>query len=173
MDSRCVLGSSPGGHFWHPKSRVLAGLGREALKRESGGIRSAGDLLVDLGDLGLDLGIPGIPCFHLNSWVLTFCLNATFLCKFRLIQCRWWSCAFLSHIAFRMCLQRTFLLTYAAISAKSLRSLARYGSPAYLPPLASKHPASTLPTRFPAALGIGHDPAFGLANACALVYVAA
>jgi len=36
-----------------------------------------------------------------------------------------------------------------------------------------EHPDSTLPTRFPAALGIGHDPACGLANACALVYVAA
>jgi len=36
-----------------------------------------------------------------------------------------------------------------------------------------EHPASTLPTRFPAALGIGHGSAFGLANACALVYVAA
>jgi len=34
-------------------------------------------------------------------------------------------------------------------------------------------PASTLPTRFPAALDIGHDSAYGLANACALVYVAA
>jgi len=44
---------------------------------------------------------------------------------------------------------------------------------AYLPPLASNTPASTLPTRFPAALGIGHGPACGLANACALVYVAA
>jgi len=36
-----------------------------------------------------------------------------------------------------------------------------------------EHPASTLPTRFPAALGIGHGSACGLANACALVYVAA
>jgi len=36
-----------------------------------------------------------------------------------------------------------------------------------------EHPASILPTRFPAALGIGHDPACGLANAYALVYVAA
>jgi len=34
-------------------------------------------------------------------------------------------------------------------------------------------PASTLPTRFPAALGIGHGLACGLANAFALVYVAA
>jgi len=36
-----------------------------------------------------------------------------------------------------------------------------------------ERPANTLPTRFPTALGIGHDPACGLANACALVYVAA
>jgi len=81
--------------------------------------------MVDLGDLGLDLGILGFHVFSPNSWVSHFLSNATFLCKFRLIQCRWWSCAFLSHIAFSMCLQRTFLLTYAAISAKSLRSLAR------------------------------------------------
>jgi len=47
------------------------------------------------------------------------------------------------------------------------------GARAYLPPLASNTLASTLPTRFPAALGIGHGPACGLANACALVYVAA
>jgi len=36
-----------------------------------------------------------------------------------------------------------------------------------------EHLASTLPTRFPAALDIGHGYACGLANACALVYVAA
>jgi len=46
-------------------------------------------------------------------------------------------------------------------------------SPGLSPPLASNTLASTLPTRFPAALGIRHDPAYGLANACALVYVAA
>jgi len=46
------------------------------------------------------------------------------------------------------------------------------GIPAYLR-LWLRTPASTLPTRFPAALGIGHGPACGLANACALVYVAA
>jgi len=62
------------------------------------------------------------------------------------------------------------LLTYAVISY--LRSLARYGARAYLS-LCFEHPASTLPTRFPAALGIGHGSACGLANACALVYVAA
>jgi len=44
---------------------------------------------------------------------------------------------------------------------------------AYLPASGFEHPASTLSTRFPAALGIGHGPACGLANACALVYVAA
>jgi len=54
-----------------------------------------------------------------------------------------------------------------------LISLARYGSPGLSPASGFEHPASTLPTRFPAALGIGHDPACGLANACALVYVAA
>jgi len=36
-----------------------------------------------------------------------------------------------------------------------------------------EHPASTLSTRFPAALGIGHDHACGFATAFAVVYVAA
>jgi len=62
------------------------------------------------------------------------------------------------------------MLTYAVISY--LRSLA--GMVARLiSRLWLRTPASTLPTRFPAALGIGHGPACGLANACALVYVAA
>jgi len=46
-------------------------------------------------------------------------------------------------------------------------------SPGLSPAYGFEHPASTLPTRFPAALGIGHGHACGLANACALVYVAA
>jgi len=45
--------------------------------------------------------------------------------------------------------------------------------PGLISRLGFEHPASTLPTRFPAALDIGHDHACGLANACALVYVAA
>jgi len=61
-------------------------------------------------------------------------------------------------------------LTYAVISF--LRSLARYEAQAYLR-LWLRTPASTLPTRFPAALDIGHGSAYGLATACALVYVAA
>jgi len=62
------------------------------------------------------------------------------------------------------------LLTYTVISF--LRSLARYGA-GLIYRRWLRTPASTLPTRFPAALGIGHGPACGLANACALVYVAA
>jgi len=46
-------------------------------------------------------------------------------------------------------------------------------SPGLSPASGFEHPASTLSTRFPAALGIGHGSACGLANACALVYVAA
>jgi len=44
VDSEGALGSSPGGRFWHMKSRVLVGLAREAQKRESGSIESEGDL---------------------------------------------------------------------------------------------------------------------------------
>jgi len=46
-------------------------------------------------------------------------------------------------------------------------------SPGLSPASGFEHPASTLPTRFPAALGIEYGSACGLANACALVYVAA
>jgi len=52
--------------------------------------------------------------------------------------------------------ERTSMLTYASDTGYSLVSLARYRSRAYLSPLASNTLASTLPTRFPAALGIGH-----------------
>jgi len=62
------------------------------------------------------------------------------------------------------------MLTYAVISF--LRSLARYRA-GLISASGFEHPTSTLPTRFPAALGIGHGSACGLANACALVYVAA
>jgi len=54
------------------------------------------------------------------------------------------------------------LMTYAVISC--LRSLARYGA-RLISRLWLRTPASTLPTRFPAALGIGHGSACGLANA--------
>jgi len=47
------------------------------------------------------------------------------------------------------------------------------GEPGLISASGFEHSASTLPTRFPAALGIGHGHACGLANACALVYVAA
>jgi len=68
--------------------------------------------------------------------------------------------------------ERTFLLTYAGIPAVPSIPCQVY-SPGLSPASGFEHPASTLPTRFPAALGIGHGPACGLANACALVYVAA
>jgi len=41
-------------------------------------------------------------------------------------------------------------------TGQSLVSLARYGSSGLSPASGFEHPASTLPTRFPAALGIGH-----------------
>jgi len=41
----------------------------------------------------------------------------------------------------------------------------RCSSPALSSASGFEHPASTLPTRFPAALGIGHGSACGLANA--------
>jgi len=47
------------------------------------------------------------------------------------------------------------------------------GEPGLSPASGFEHPASTLSTRFPAALDIGHGTACGLANAYALVYVAA
>jgi len=69
-------------------------------------------------------------------------------------------------------LRTAFVLTYAEIPAM-LVSLLRYGSPGLSLADGFEHPASTLPTLFPAALGIGHGSACGVANACALEYVAA
>jgi len=63
------------------------------------------------------------------------------------------------------------MLTYAVISY--LRSLARLEEPGLISRPGFEHPASTLLTRFPAALDIGHGHACGLANPYALVYVAA
>jgi len=64
------------------------------------------------------------------------------------------------------------MLTYAVIPV-NIVSIAKVVSPGLSPASGFEHPASTLPTRFPAALGIGHGSACGLANAFALVYVAA
>jgi len=50
-------------------------------KRETDSIGSEGSRGLDPGGLGLDPGILGFLCFHLNSRVLTFLLNVTFLCK--------------------------------------------------------------------------------------------
>jgi len=64
------------------------------------------------------------------------------------------------------------MLTYVGIPIwQEILGIA--GSPGLSPASGFEHPASTLPTRFPAALGIGHGSACGLANAYALVYVAA
>jgi len=57
----------------------------------------------------------------------------------------------------RLYVSCTFLLTYAVIPALPSISCQVEGR-AYLP-LCFEHPASTLPTRFPAALGIGHGTA--------------
>jgi len=51
------------GSFLVPKSRVLVGLVREAQKRETGSIRSEGDLRDGSGGSEVDPGIPGFPCF--------------------------------------------------------------------------------------------------------------
>jgi len=58
-----VSWSSPGRSFLAPKSRVLAGLVREAQKRETGSIRSEEISEVDLEGSGLDSGILGFRVF--------------------------------------------------------------------------------------------------------------
>jgi len=63
VESRGVLGSSPKRSFLAPKSRVLAGLGREAQKRETGSIDSEGDLRDGSGGSEVDPGISGISVF--------------------------------------------------------------------------------------------------------------
>jgi len=70
------------------------------------------------------------------------------------------------------CMAR-FKTSYGDLCSDTVPSIpCQVGEPGLSPADSFEHPASTLPTRFPAALGIGH-PACGLANACALVYVAA
>jgi len=64
----------------------LTVLAREAQKRETGSIRSGGDLRVIWVVSGPESVIQRISGFHLNSRVLTFHLNVTFLCKFRRIR---------------------------------------------------------------------------------------
>jgi len=63
------------------------------------------------------------------------------------------------------------LVTYASDLVSKITC--QVGEPGLISASGFEHPASTLTTRFPVALGIGHGPACGLANACALVYVAA
>jgi len=77
----------------------------------------------------------------------------------------------LSHLAPGVSPIRTFLLTYASDLVPKITC--QVWSPGLSLASGFEHPASTLPTRFPAALGIGHGSACGLANACALVYIAA
>jgi len=58
VDSKGDLDSSPGRSFLTPKSRVfLTGLAREAQERETGSIRSVGDLRGWVCGPGLDPGI--------------------------------------------------------------------------------------------------------------------
>jgi len=70
-----------------------------------------------------------------------------------------------------LCRRCRILVTYASDLVPKITC--QVVSPGLSPAYGFEHPASTLPTRFPAALGIGHGHACGLANACALVYVAA
>jgi len=46
------MGSSPGRSFLAPEIAYFGGFGWEAQKRETGSIKSGGDLRVDLGGLG-------------------------------------------------------------------------------------------------------------------------
>jgi len=141
----------------------------EVQERETGGIRSGGFWL-DPEILGV-LGSPKLMCSNFT--------NVTFLCKLCRIHDH--ACILPPEVdvvlmALRMrvdCMTRSdgvILLTYAVISF--LRSLPGIGA-RLISASGFEHPASTLPTRFPEALGIGHGSACGLANACALVYVAA
>jgi len=72
----------------------------------------------------------------------------------------------------------SWMRVMSVLESHRLQDVSRTGiradlSPGLSPASGFEHPASTLPTRFPAALGIGHGSACSLANACALVYVAA
>jgi len=72
-------------------------------------------------------------------------------------ECRYWHARVLSHLAFRRCLITDILddLCYGYKLEPSIQC--QVGSPGLSLASGFEHPASTLPTRFPAALGIGHD----------------
>jgi len=70
-----------------------------------------------------------------------------------------------------VCVRIGAMLTYAVISY--LRSLARYGSPGLSTAYGFEHPASTPPDSLSCSARHRARLACGLANACALVYVAA
>jgi len=77
VDSRCSWVVAQGGHSGTGIA-YLAGLTREALKRETGSIESGDDLRVDLGGLGPESVISEDLGFHLNSRILTFTLMSPF-----------------------------------------------------------------------------------------------
>jgi len=128
------------------------------------------------GISGSETVIYGILRFHLIHKFLTFCIMSP-------------SCVNSVEFMFmvRIGIMRVIIPASSALSGGSRTGQAelgsrleqapgaytRYGSPGLSLASGFEHPASTLPTRFPAALGIGHGSACGLANACALVYVAA
>jgi len=81
VDSRMLLGSSPERSFLAQEIAYWAGLTREALKRETGGIRS-----VEISGGGSGWSQDRIGDFresrvHLNSLVSHFRRNVTFLCE--------------------------------------------------------------------------------------------
>jgi len=83
------LGSSPERSFLTPNITYLTGLAREAQKRETGSIESEGDLKGGYGGSRAGSWYSGFRV-HLNSRVLTFCLNVTLLRKFhrtRVLRC--------------------------------------------------------------------------------------
>jgi len=103
---------------------------------------------------------------HLNLHVTHFCINVAFCVN----------CVELNvDVALTRRLHDTDPMRHLADLSSDLvpKITCWVGEPGLISASGFEHPASTLPTRFPVALGIGHDPAYGLANACALVYVAA
>jgi len=68
------------------------------------------------------------------------------------------SMTILDDVTFRTCLERHSGELGNGIGASSV-TLPSYWSPGLSPASGFEHPASTLPTRFPAALGIGYGSA--------------
>jgi len=121
---------------------------------------------VDSGISGIRIGDFRNSQVSLNSLFLTFCINVTFcvkLYRIHVYDAHRYSCVLLlrSSGVLSECL-RTSIRHKLGIGWSKLLEPIPSGSPGLSLASGFEHPASTLPTRFPTALGIGHGLRYAL-----------